>query len=215
MRSSGSSRLPRGRHQLSKEDVAASQRTRIVGALVALVAERGFRPVTVADVVARAEVSRRTFYEHFDDKESCFVAAFQFGVELLMDHVRGAVQATDGGGDWRDRVATGMSAYLEGMASHPDFAWVFTFEAVAAGPQVLAHRAEVLQRWVAQWRGLHEVARRAEPDLAPVTDSQLLVLVGGIEELVRESLRTRGPEHLAALREPATAAALALLDRRR
>ena len=81
-------RLPSGRHGLPRETVAASQRARMIDAMAAVVAEKGYAATTVADVVERAGVSRRTFYEQFADKEACFLAAYEVGLAVVLDRIR-------------------------------------------------------------------------------------------------------------------------------
>src|SRR5438874_4109885 len=68
--------LPRGHHRLSRDEVGAAQRTRLLLAVVEVVAERGYAGATVGDVLRRARISRQTFYENFSNKEDCFLAAF-------------------------------------------------------------------------------------------------------------------------------------------
>ena len=79
--------LPRGRHSLSREEVRASQRRRMLEAMANATAEKGYVHTTVADVIKRAGVSRETFYEHFSDKEDCFIAAYDAGVEAVLVRV--------------------------------------------------------------------------------------------------------------------------------
>src|SRR3954454_19040502 len=76
--------LPRGRHSLTREQVESSQRERLLLAMCEAVAERGYVATSVADVIARARVSRETFYRHFADKQTCFEAAHDRGVEILL-----------------------------------------------------------------------------------------------------------------------------------
>ncbi|HEX8856534.1 MAG TPA: helix-turn-helix domain-containing protein, partial [Thermoleophilaceae bacterium] len=106
-------RLPRGPHRLAREVVLASQRGRMLDAMAQSVAEKGYAATTVADVVGRAGVSRKTFYEHFRDKEDCFLEAWDAGVEILLDAVAQATTATE---DWREGVRAGTRAYLETLA---------------------------------------------------------------------------------------------------
>ena len=89
------SRLPSGRHGLTRDVVVASQRTRLVDAMAQIVAEKGYPATTVADVVERAGVSRRTFYEQFADKEACFLAAYDAGLEAVLCRVGYAVDVSD------------------------------------------------------------------------------------------------------------------------
>ena len=74
--------LPRGRHAAPREVVWESQRGRLLAAMAEVVASKGYGAVAVRDVIARAGVSRKTFYEHFDNKEECFLAAYDAGVEV-------------------------------------------------------------------------------------------------------------------------------------
>ena len=76
--------LPRGRSRLPVRAVQASQRARLIRAIVAAVAQSGDAPVTVADIMRRARVSRAAFYAHFTDKEDCFLAATQEGGRLMV-----------------------------------------------------------------------------------------------------------------------------------
>lgn len=120
--------LPRGPHRLARDEVLASQRGRMLDSIAETVAARGYGATSVANVVERAGVSRKTFYEHFRDKEDCFLAAYDAGVEILM--------ATMREGD-------PIRAYLETLAAEPAFARTFLIEIGAAGPRALARRQEV------------------------------------------------------------------------
>jgi AcrR family transcriptional regulator len=206
----GARELPRGRHELTRAAVADSQRTRLLDAMAEVVAEKGYVAATVADVVAAAGVSRRTFYEQFEHKEACFLAAHRAGLELLLNEIRDAVTPL-AREDWRGRARASIESYLRTLAERPSAAWAFTVEALGAGPHALEQRAQVLVRWVAQWRALHETARRQDQSLRSVSDDELAVLVGGIEELVRECMRSRSAQELPGLAPRITEVALATL----
>src|SRR6476659_5078578 len=105
--------LPRGPHSLSRDEVVASQRGRMIEAMAETVAEKGYAATTVADVVARAGVSRKTFYEHFADREECFLAAYDAAVDALFARVaeRVATGAPEGD-DWQGRVRAGVRGDL-------------------------------------------------------------------------------------------------------
>src|SRR3954471_22618228 len=126
--------LPRGPHNLARDDVLASQRVRMLEAMAETVAAKGFTATTVGDVVSGAGVSRKTFYEHFRDKEECFLAAFDVGVEALLAAI-GAAGPERGGG--LERMRARVRAYLGTRASHPNFARAFLIEVFAAGPHAL------------------------------------------------------------------------------
>src|SRR3954462_14268125 len=117
--------LPRGPHRLAREEVVASQRGRMLDALAESVAAKGYAGTTVGDVVAGAGVSRKTFYEHFSDKEDCFLAAFDSGVDALLDAIAAAEpdDATRIG-----IVRARVRAYLVTLAARPAFARAFLIE---------------------------------------------------------------------------------------
>src|SRR5947209_4582124 len=79
--------LPKGRHGLSREQVVASQRTRLLRATIELGTERGFASLTLTDIVGRAGVARSTFYEYFADKQQCFLAAFDYAADRVLERV--------------------------------------------------------------------------------------------------------------------------------
>jgi AcrR family transcriptional regulator len=89
-------RLPRGPHGLEPEEVAADQRTRLVDAMVSLVWERGYTDTTVADLIERAQVSRKTFYAHFTDRHDLLLAAFDTVAPNAFNQAREASQRTGG-----------------------------------------------------------------------------------------------------------------------
>lgn len=180
----------------------------MLDAMMSAASERGYGALTVADVVERARVSRRTFYEHFADKEACFLAAYDAGVEALLEHMHRAVglRRTE---DWRVWTRASIEAYLEMLEAEPNFAWALHVEVFAAGAAAHARRAQVIARFAAQWRRLYVRARRDEPSLAPVpADPLLRTIVVGHEELVRERLRASGLGSLHELTDPAEAIAL-------
>jgi AcrR family transcriptional regulator len=202
--------LPRGPHRLAREVVLASQRGRMIEAMVEAVAEKGYAATTVADVVAGAGVSRRTFYEHFSDKEDCFLAAYDAGVDILLGHL--VEQAAAAGGlDWRERTRRGVRAYLDVLAAEPAFARTFLIEVVAAGPRALDRRAEVHGRFTELLRTQLALAREDHPELPEVPDEVLAAIVGGVNEVVSGWVRDGRGERLPELEPTLTRIQLALL----
>src|SRR3954463_2098239 len=117
--------LPRGPHQLAREVVVASQRGRLLDAMAEAVAEKGYATTTVADVIARARVSRKTFYEHFRDKEECFLAAYDEGVAILMKEIRRAGEHEQ---SFLERMRARVRAYLSLLVEEPAFARAYLIE---------------------------------------------------------------------------------------
>ena len=124
-------RLPRGRHDLPREFVALTQRDRLIDAMARTVAAKGYAaPLT--EVCTAAGVSTRAFYEHFADKEECFMATFDRGVTLLQ---RAVAMAYDQPGRWPVRMRRGLEVLLHLLAAEPAFANLAVVEMLAAGPR--------------------------------------------------------------------------------
>jgi AcrR family transcriptional regulator len=183
-------------------------------AIVQVVQEKGYGPATLADIVDRANVSRTTFYANFPDKESCFLAAFSFGVEFALGRMRVAWEAVEPDPDWRARVRSDLTAYLDVLVKEPAFAWALHVEALAAGPAVLDRRAEMMALFTERTRRNHELARSQDPSLPALRPEVFAIHSGGLDELIRDRLRTAGTTALPELAEPVIAATLQLFGDR-
>lgn len=113
----------------------------MLGSAVRVVSEYGYAQMTVARVAGGARVSRRTFYQLFDDRESCFLAVFDDGVTQVSERVRAAYGAERG---WRARVRGGLVALLELLDEQPGMGSLLVVDALQAGPRVQERRATVL-----------------------------------------------------------------------
>ena len=128
--------------------VVESQRDRMLVAMADAVAEKGYVHVAVADVIDRAGVSRRTFYEHYANKEECFLAAYDAGVAGMLDAIAEAEEAAGAqGGGLLVSARAGTETYLQLLADNPAFARTFLIEVLAAGPAALARRDAVHERF--------------------------------------------------------------------
>jgi AcrR family transcriptional regulator len=204
--------LPRGPHRLAREVIEASQRGRLLDAMAEVVAATGYAAATVADVIARAGVSRRTFYEHFSDKEDCFLAAYDTGVEVLLETVRAAgADATDPLTRTRARV----HAYLETLADEPAFARTFLIEVAAAGPRARERRDQVHDRFAAVVREGAEAARREVPSLVEPPPEAYLAAIGATDALVSRWVADGRTAELPALEDAVLYVQLALLGAQR
>lgn len=143
-------KLPRGPHQLSREAVEQSQRNRILLALTEVVASKGWATTSVTDIVARAGVSRATFYNLFDDRLDCFLAANEIAYEVLMASMRQRVEdlETERSLGFEERISALLTAYLESLASNPGLARVFLVEVYAAGPKAIEQRRKAFDEFV-------------------------------------------------------------------
>ena len=146
-----------------------SQRNRIHQAMVEVVSERGYPETRVVDVIGVAGVSRKTFYELFDSKEHCFLAAYDVLLGNLLAEATEAFESQSGA-PWAERVSAALGALLNHLAKHPDEARFAIVEVLAAGPKAVARRDATLR----QFTGFLE-SGRSEASIA---------VAGGVNELL-------------------------------
>jgi AcrR family transcriptional regulator len=145
--------------------------------------------------VSAAKISRRTFYEHFEDKEDCFLETYRIGCENGMAQIDEALRALENP-DWRTRLRVSLEAYVSILAAEPHVARVLLIDVLGAGPRALAMRERVLAEYVAHYRILCERARAEEPGLPDIPHEFLRALVGGIAELVQQVLLESRPKDI-------------------
>jgi AcrR family transcriptional regulator len=185
-------RLPAGRHGLPREFIAQNQRERIITALVDTVAERGYNATTVAHITKAASVSRRTFYEHFADKEACFLAAYEMVADHIRDSMQVAAQAFD---EWPQKVRAALGTMLSFLAGEPELARVCMIEPVAAG-------GEIATRYRASMQGFVEILKAGRPEHSgerPLPEATEATLVGGIVSLIVREINAGRTEKLEQL----------------
>ncbi len=171
---------------IGPEDVAAIQRARMLAAMVDEVAERGSANVTVANVVGRSGVSRRTFYELFVDVRDCFLAAFDEALARASVHV---LQAYDPRADWQERVRAGLVALLEFVDREPDTGRLLVVDSLGVGAETLERRRQVVARLNAV---VDEGCALCKPDREPPS----LVaegVVGGVLSVIHTRLLADSP----------------------
>jgi AcrR family transcriptional regulator len=189
-------RLPRGLHGLDREVVEASQRSRLLLALGRAVAEKGYGAATIDDIVRGAGVSKKTFYEHFRDKEDCFLAAYEESSDQLLARLRAAHADPQ---DWLERTRAGIAAYLRWLAADPALARVFLIEVAAAGPRAAERRERLRDRFADLLRQRQEEAREENPTLPRLPIEIFQAVVAAVDELVVRRIRAGGAEDLPAL----------------
>jgi AcrR family transcriptional regulator len=190
-------RLPRHPHRLSREDVARSQRGRILRAVADAVAAKGYAATSVADVIARAGVSRSTFYELYDGKESAFLDAYA-GIELVHRHLLDSFRA---GSTPVDMVRAAVREHLASLAAEPAFAWMFFVEAVAALPRFISRRRDATEIFLDVLPALVDSARDRDPLIAPADRGLLLAFVGAARELIAAHLLNHDASSLPELED--------------
>lgn len=189
-----SGKFPSGVRRLPPELIRAIQRERLLGAMLNATAELGYLETNVQDVIDRAGVSRPTFYEHFSNKEDCFLSAFDSSAGRLRKQVHAA--AAGGGHIWRDRVRRGLEALLGFASREPDTARTLVVEARAASETAVRRRVELLDDFA---RCLDEEARELLPAPHPKTAVTASGIVGGVESLLYSRLCKQEYDQLDAL----------------
>lgn len=183
--------LTRGPDPLLGADLAPSPRLRLIRGTLQACSERGYAAVTVGDVVAAVRVSRQTFYEHFESKEACFLAALRVSYDVALAVVAQAA----GGTDWRADLRACLDAYLRMVAAEPAMAQAAIVEGHAAGPGAVGIRTNAFDRFAALFEALQSTGRGQGLALAPLDRTLSLALVGAINELALAHLRAgRVPE---------------------
>lgn len=182
-------RLPPGRHGLSRDAVAESQRQRLLNGVVEAVVEHGYNTTTIAQLIEAASVSRRTFYEHFRGKADCALAAY----EMIAAHIGDGLREAEEQSAWSDRVRAELASLLGVFAADPVVARFVLLEALAAGGELAArHRSSL--------RCLGELLR-PEPLAAGDTlaEAREQALVGGISTLLVRRLKAGEADTLEEL----------------
>jgi AcrR family transcriptional regulator len=188
------SRLPPGRHGLPRDFVVHNQRERLIAGLAEAIAEKGYGGTTIADITRHAAVSRRTFYEHFDGKDECFVAAFDTVTKQLRERVEEAFKAED---EWTDAMRAAIEAMLGFLASEPNLARLAMVEAMVAGPVVVARYDAAVQTFLPYFAAGRD--GRPKKVLDRLSDSTEEALVGGMVSLISRRIVAGQTEELESL----------------
>ena len=194
MLADSTSRFPSGPRRLPGDLVRAIQRERLLVGMLRAVSELGYRLTNVQDVIERAGVSRPTFYEHFSNKDDCFLAAFDTSAARLRNQI--AIAAKEGGDSWRDRLRGCFDALLTFAATEPEAARIVIVEARAATPDAALRRVALLDHFATC---IDDTVRTMLPtDIAhsAVTASGV---VGGVESLLYARINRGQIDDLPAL----------------
>jgi AcrR family transcriptional regulator len=182
-----SERLPRGPHGLTREQVQASQRQRILDAALDVVGEQGYAATTLADITAAAGVSRTTFYEQFHNKLDAFLTAYdEFGEAFLADMadtpMTTPLETLTGAGerlvDWSRRRPLACRAFL--------------LEVHGVGEEGLAHRDRMMELAVERFERVAAWVRAVDPTLSTPPALVGRAIVAASWELASQAIRTPG-----------------------
>jgi AcrR family transcriptional regulator len=200
-------KLPRGRHGLDRKTVAASQRQRLLEALVELVAENGYPDVTIGEIVGRAGTAKRTFYDHFADKLQCFLAALDGITDTL---VAASARLFAVSGTVRERCEYSMRGYVELLVQMPNTAKVFYLEAVAAGPESVTRRHGVHLKFARNIVSLSRSTSQAGEG-QELSELHAMAVVGALHQIIYGQLLEHGPDSLLEIIDDVVQLAVAFL----
>lgn len=203
---------------MDREAVARDQRARLYGGMIESVAQRGYARTTVAHVIALAGVSRRAFYEQFNNKEHCFLATYDIVVARSRKQVLDAWGAERG---WANRLHASAKAFLEDIAKQPNGAHLVLVDSLGIGVKArerLHLAGNAYERLIAD-------AFRACPDSTPLPAVASRAIVGGVRHVVFDRIREQRVRELRHLtdelldwvesyRSPATARLKAMMNKR-
>jgi AcrR family transcriptional regulator len=169
------SRRPTG--ALAREQMRMQQRLRLAVAMIEAIDADGYRATRVADVIARAGVSRKTFYEHFDNKQDCLLWTFDVVAAELVRRVEEAFRETDG---WRERIEAAIGALFGSAIQNPGALRLSLLEIATVGPAGIERRERATQRFE---RFLHDALSLA-PGEGTVPPAVLKAIVGGFNRVL-------------------------------
>lgn len=172
--------------------VVRSQRERLLEATIRVVAAKGYRATTVADLTGEAGVSRTTFYELFEDKEACFLAAYDNAADALMRRIVAAYEAEE---RWPERARAGLAALLEALAADPALGRLALVGIGAAGPAAQRRFRAAVQRLTP----LFEEGRDFAPGGRELPANTSRMAIGGVTGLIVDELAAGRAKQLPEL----------------
>jgi AcrR family transcriptional regulator len=189
-------KLPRGRHDLSRDQVLAAQRERLMIATTELLAERGYLQVGVREIATRAGVSRAAFYECFADKQECVFAAHDRFVSVLQSRL---AETVDHSGDWDMFVTSMLGAYLGALQDDVAVARAFQVEMDALGREARDRRRNALRQLAELVRVSREEVFGEESGETAPSQAAYLAVVHAVRQAACERLDQEAEPDLVGL----------------
>jgi AcrR family transcriptional regulator len=188
---------------------ATSFRQRLLDGLAESIAEDGYRATTVAHIVRRARTSRRTFYEHFADKEACFVALL---ADANAEMIRLIAAAVDPAAPWEAQVRQAVEAWISCAEARPAITLSWIRDVPSLGAQSRTLQREMMDSFVGMIQSLCDTEKWHAIGVGPVPRQLAIMLIGGLRELIATTVEDGG--HVRELQDTAVRAAIALLGPR-
>ncbi|ORB31707.1 TetR/AcrR family transcriptional regulator [Mycolicibacterium parafortuitum] len=182
-------------------------RGRLLDALEASIAEHGYAKSTVADIVRRARTSRRTFYEHFDSRESCFVALL---TDANADQVRQISEAVDPSAPWQKQVRQAIETWISSAEARPALMLSWIRDVPSLGAVARGLQRESLESFIDMVGTLGATDEFRAAGVGPVSRQRIIMLLGGLRELTAITVEEGGT--MSDVTEEAVDASIALLS---
>jgi AcrR family transcriptional regulator len=177
-------------------DVGTDHRQRLLEGLATVLNERAYADLTIADIVASAHVSRRTFYEQFDGKDACLLALCEHRSQEVLNLIMSGYQHGD---DWVAQLDHVTRLYLGSLQAQPGLLRALYLDTLSIGPAGLAMRRQISERFAQFLMMQVEVARLTEPHKRPLSPALATAVVGGINELILQAIEDQRADRLTEL----------------
>jgi AcrR family transcriptional regulator len=193
----------------STGDEAGDFRRRLLDGMGASIVENGFRATTVAEIVRHARTSRRTFYEHFESREACFVALL---TDANAHTVRQVAAAVDPAAPWEKQVRQAVEAWIACAESEPaiTLSWIRDMPSLGAAARPL--QREMMEAFIVMVQTLCNTPELRAIGIGPVSRQLAIMLLGGLRELAATTVEDGG--RIGDVTEDAVRASIALLGPR-
>ncbi|MDG4665576.1 TetR/AcrR family transcriptional regulator [Mycobacterium sp. 236(2023)] len=182
-------------------------RQRLLDALEASIAEDGYPKTTVADIVRRAKTSRRTFYEHFDSKEACFVALLS---DANADQVRQISEAVDPSAPWQKQVRQAIEAWISSGEARSALMLSWIRDVPSMGAVARGLQRDAMDNFIDMVGALGATDEFRAAGIGPVSRQRIIMLLGGLRELTAITVEEGG--RMGDVTDDAVDASIALLS---
>ncbi|WP_028477662.1 TetR/AcrR family transcriptional regulator [Nocardia sp. CNY236] len=187
------------RHRAARDAALTSQRGRLVEAMVESVDRKGYPATTLTDIVARARVSRSTFYDHFANKEECFAEAAHTGVDIMTSRIVEELAQLPPETDAVAKVESIVVTFCRTVAAEPDFARLVLVESFNVNQAAVGYRDLAVDRFAQLYQQFYDQARIADPTLPELSDDLIALIPDAIGERTRRVIISDGPASVPRL----------------
>lgn len=188
---------------------AVGFRQRLLDALELSIAEDGYQKTTVADIVRRARTSRRTFYEHFADREACFAALL---TDATSQHIRRISAAVDAEAPWQAQVRQAIEAWIASVESRPALMLSWIRDSPVLGASARQLQREMMDHFIDMVQALGDADAFHAAGIGPLSRQRVIMLLGGLRELTAITVENGG--RASDVTEEAVDGSIALLTPR-